>query len=74
MGFLKGDERVGYVLEEGHHKSAPLPRRLHFYETWVLTVRPSGAPGGEGAHPIRFKDQCAEVAYDLGATAEATRF
>ena len=36
-------------------------------------MRPVGAPGGEGLHPGRFKDQYAEVQCDPGAAAEAAR-
>ena len=61
VGFLEGNERAGYVLEEGQHTGAFLPRRLHVFETWVLSLSPVGAPGGEGLHPGRSKDQCAEV-------------
>ena len=73
VGFLEGNERADYVLKEGHHHGASLPRRLRVYETWVLSVRPFGASGGEGLHPGRFTDQHAEVEYDPGAIAEATR-
>ena len=36
-------------------------------------MRPVGAPGGEGLHPGRSKDQRAEVQYDPGAVVEAAR-
>jgi hypothetical protein len=33
VGFLEGNGRACYVLEEGKHKGASLPRRLYVYET-----------------------------------------
>ncbi len=73
VNFLEGDKRAGDVLEEGQHQGAALPRRLHVHETWILAVRPVGAPDGGGHHPGRSKDQCAEVQHDPGAAAEVAR-
>ncbi len=73
VGFLEGNERAGYALEEAQHQGAVLPRRLHVHETWILDLRPVGAPGGEGLHPGWSEDQCAEVQHDPGASAEAAQ-